>query len=336
MTGEYRTAMNIATALELDESCDDASVGFKINLTSVERVLRRTPLVAAGEYRCPLDHPQFAGGGPETCPFIVFPRSSARLIPSRGPAEVCTPNTVNLLDVGDSYLRRPVSREGAMCDWIAVAPELLREMAQAMNPSLDNDRCPIFDRAVAPLGAATFVAQRAFFHLLKHRPTITPLELEDVVLRLIERVLAETHTGSQPPSRQRRRRVGSNRQRETIEDTKCILAREFALPISTAELARRVHCSPWHLSRSFHLATGYTLHGYQMQLRLRAALQLLSETEFNGAGIASQLGFASQSHFSDVFRRKFGMTPSAFVRTCSQASLEYMYAMLDGADDMRR
>jgi len=52
---------------------------FDINLTSVETVLRRSPLVALGEYRCPVDHPQFSGGGPQRCPFVVFPRSSVRL-----------------------------------------------------------------------------------------------------------------------------------------------------------------------------------------------------------------------------------------------------------------
>ena len=31
------------------------SLGFDINLTSVERLLRRTPLIGVGEYRCPID-----------------------------------------------------------------------------------------------------------------------------------------------------------------------------------------------------------------------------------------------------------------------------------------
>ena len=86
------------------------------------------------------------------------------------------------------------------------------------------------------------------------------------------------------------------------------------------------------LSRSFSKVSGFTLHGYQQQLRLRAALQLLCESRHNGAGIALQLGFANHSHFSDVFKAKFGITPTQFARSCSAASLEAMNALLDAGE----
>src|ERR1700759_3386901 len=88
-----------------DPFADDA---FEINMTPVERLLRRSALIGVGEYRCPVDDPQFKFGGPEKCPFIVFSRASVHLTPSRGVGQVCTPNVVNLLDVGDSYERKPV------------------------------------------------------------------------------------------------------------------------------------------------------------------------------------------------------------------------------------
>jgi len=86
----------------------------------------------------------------------------------------------------------------------------------------------------------------------------------------------------------------------------------------------------------FSKASGFTLHEYQQQLRLRAALQLIAECNYNGAGIALQLGFANHSHFSDVFRARFGITPTQFAKLCSQASLEAMQDLLDSDGALAR
>jgi AraC-like DNA-binding protein len=328
-------AMN-AAARQAGFHRTDPSAGFEINLTSVERILRRTPLIGVGEYRCPVDHPQFAGGGPQKCPYIAFSRSSVRLIPNRGPPEVCTPNTVNLYDVGDGYTRHAVSKEGAICDWIAVAPELLREIADYINPAA-NDSSHVFSRAVAPIAPRTFIAQRTFFSAVQQNATISQLEIEEHAIRLVEHVVEETARFSRElaSSRAESNRAVAARRLEMIEETKCILAREYWHQFSVAELARRVHCSPGYLSRSFSKVSGFTLHGYQQQLRLRAALQLLCESRFNGSGIALQLGFANHSHFSDVFKAKFGVTPTQFAKSCSAASLEAMQSLLD-ADERKK
>ena len=319
-----------ACLAQCDRPSLDERLGFDINLTSVERLLRRTPLIGVGEYRCPVDHPQFAGGGPQKCPYIAFSRSSVRLIPNRGPPQVCTPNTVNVYDVGDGYERHPVSKEGAICDWIAVAPDLLREIADHVSPA--NDGCVhVFTRTVAPIAPKTFLAQRTFFVSVQKDRSISQLEIEENAIRLVERVVEETARFSRTlaSSRAESGRAVAARRREMIEETKCILAREYWNSFSVAELARRVHCSPGYLSRSFSKVSGFTLHGYQQQLRLRAALQLLCESRHNGVGIALQLGFANHSHFSDVFKAKFGITPTQFARSCSAASLEAMNSLLD-------
>ena len=317
--------------IELSCPANDAAGGFDINLTSVERLLRRTPLIGVGEYRCPIEHPQFSGGGPQECPFIAFSRSSVRLIPNRGSPAVCTPNTVNLYDVGDGYARRPVSRDGAICDWIAVEPHLLREIAGYVDPETAGNATHIFPSIVAPIASGTFVAQRAFFLAVRTDANLSMLQIEESAIRLIERVVLESSGfarahPSRPADANRR---SAARRREMIEETKAILAREYWAQLSVADLAQRVHCSPGYLSRSFSKASGFTLHEYQQQLRLRAALQLIADSHYNGAGIALQLGFANHSHFSDVFRARFGITPTRFAKFCSQASLESMQALLD-------
>ncbi len=98
---------------------------------------------------------------------------------------------------------------------------------------------------------------------------------------------------------------------ETVEDAKALLAERFAERLTLESVAREVHTSPFHLARMFRRRTGFALHEYRTQLRLRAAVD-----RFDGgdslAGVAVACGFASHSHLTDAFRRAFGTTPSAF------------------------
>jgi AraC family transcriptional regulator len=53
-----------------------------------------------------------------------------------------------------------------------------------------------------------------------------------------------------------------------------------------------------------------TINAFRESLRVRAALQQLIDTTTPVIDIALGVGFASQSHFTDTFRRHFQMTPA--------------------------
>ena len=53
------------------------------------------------------------------------------------------------------------------------------------------------------------------------------------------------------------------------------------------------------------------MHAFLVQLRLRAALERVLDSGTQLTNIATNLGFASPSHFSDSFHRVFGLTPSS-------------------------
>ena len=79
--------------------------------------------------------------------------------------------------------------------------------------------------------------------------------------------------------------------------------------------------SPFHLARLFRASTGWSLHGYREQIRLRGALELLTERRAPGglAWLAAEFGFASHAYFDDRFRRTFGRSPS-HVRAAAAAA----------------
>lgn len=77
-----------------------------------------------------------------------------------------------------------------------------------------------------------------------------------------------------------------------------------------------LHCfpSPCHLAWVSPRYTGYTLHAFQTQLRLRMALKYLREGNAGLSALALRLGFSHHSHFTSSFRRSFQLTPRAYRR----------------------
>lgn len=88
------------------------------------------------------------------------------------------------------------------------------------------------------------------------------------------------------------------------------LMAEADRPPTLDALGEAAACSPYHLSRLFARYLGLPPHQYRLQLRLASALTRLEDGERDLAGLAHDLGFASQSHFGAVFRRAVGVTPA--------------------------
>lgn len=82
--------------------------------------------------------------------------------------------------------------------------------------------------------------------------------------------------------------------------------------ISLAEIAANADMSPFHFARLFKHSMGLAPHQYVLEQRIARAKTLLSETALSLAEIAYRLGFASQSHFTAVFRRLTSTTPEAY------------------------
>jgi AraC family transcriptional regulator len=70
--------------------------------------------------------------------------------------------------------------------------------------------------------------------------------------------------------------------------------------------------SRYHLGKMFKQSTGVTLHQHVTWRRIRRAQHLLRERRYSLPDIAADTGFANQSHFSTVFARTMGVTPSNY------------------------
>lgn len=90
------------------------------------------------------------------------------------------------------------------------------------------------------------------------------------------------------------------------------LTDSFFRPLTIAEIAEIVHVHPAHLARVFRAHHGETIGHRIRRLRLDWAIGQLVEGERPLRDIASQAGFAHQSHFSRAFKQYTGFTPAQY------------------------
>ncbi len=130
-----------------------------------------------------------------------------------------------------------------------------------------------------------------------------PLAIEGLLLELLASA-----------SRRRTERVPAN-QPVWLRWAREILHADLAARRTLGELAEEVGVHPVTLARAFRRTYGCSLGEYLRRLRIDRAAAQLAGSDRSLAEIALGAGFADQSHFSNVFRRQTGMSPSAYRRS---------------------
>jgi AraC family transcriptional regulator len=163
---------------------------------------------------------------------------------------------------------------------------------------------------------ARVLEDRASFHdahlsLLGSR-ILAELRAGDIAAPLaIEGLLLEVVAGA---ARASQVRIGGATSPRWVTEARDLL-HDPARVGSLGELAEAVGVHPVTLARGFRKAYGCSVGAYLRRLRIARAAQRLAETDDALAEIALEAGFADQSHFSNLFRRETGVSPSAFRRS---------------------
>lgn len=95
---------------------------------------------------------------------------------------------------------------------------------------------------------------------------------------------------------------------------------ETTTPWDTASLAALVNLSPSRFRHLFRQETGIGPGQYLKSFRLRKAEQMLRTTFLTVKQILKQVGITSDTHFVRDFKRKYGMTPTAYRRAITRKS----------------
>jgi len=97
--------------------------------------------------------------------------------------------------------------------------------------------------------------------------------------------------------------------------------REYAQPLDVEALARGAHMSAGHLSREFRLAYGESPYSYLMTRRVERAMALLRQGDLSVTEVCFAVGCSSLGTFSTRFTELVGMSPSAYRRDTSNATV---------------
>ncbi|MBW4593993.1 MAG: AraC family transcriptional regulator [Brasilonema angustatum HA4187-MV1] len=132
--------------------------------------------------------------------------------------------------------------------------------------------------------------------------------IESLATTLSIHLLKNYSVSSPKVTRQHPEGLSRLKLRQAIEYINQNLEKDLGL----AEMATAVGMSMYHFSRMFKQSTGFSPHQYVMNCRIERAKRLLSKTEQAIHQIYQQVGFQSQSHFTNVFRKFLGTTPLAY------------------------
>jgi signal transduction histidine kinase/DNA-binding NarL/FixJ family response regulator len=83
--------------------------------------------------------------------------------------------------------------------------------------------------------------------------------------------------------------------------------------------AQQMGVSHTQLYRKIHAITGFNPNEFIRHMRLLRAADLMRQKAGNVAEITYQVGFNNLSYFSKVFKEKFGLTPTDFLRNPTEA-----------------
>jgi transcriptional regulator GlxA family with amidase domain len=82
--------------------------------------------------------------------------------------------------------------------------------------------------------------------------------------------------------------------------------------ISLAAMAKIAEVTPHHLASLFTKATGLSPHQYVLRVRIDRAKTHLKDKTLSVAQVSRLVGFRTQEHFTKVFRKVVGVTPTKF------------------------
>lgn len=138
----------------------------------------------------------------------------------------------------------------------------------------------------------------------KSRDDLSECVTEALCLELLHR------TGTESDAAVSHAPAWLRRARELLHDT-CL----DEGPRSVREIAGELGVHPVYLARRFRQSFGMTPGEYLRRCRLDRARWLLRRSSAGLAEIAAATGFTDQSHFSNAFRKGFGVSPGAYRRT---------------------
>lgn len=288
------------------------------------RVCFRSDRVWVTSAQCRPPHPGPLAERALTAHALVLPRRGVFVRHHGEEGEVGDANHAVFFNAGEPYRTSHPGGGGDDCDVVTILPDVLTELLSNLGV---REGFGVRTHATDP---RVYLAQRALFARLSRTPPADASQAERVVLALVTRIVTDAHR-ARVVRRVRTTPSRSGHHTKWVEHVQRLLAERYREGPTLDALATEVGCSAFHLCRLFKRHTGLSIHRYLNRLRLRVALTSIAESDARLADLADDLGYSSHSHFTDAFRREFGVTPTAARRLVLTAELPVIESLLEAS-----
>lgn len=92
------------------------------------------------------------------------------------------------------------------------------------------------------------------------------------------------------------------------------MKKNIDMQLSLEDLSKKHSLSVTKIQKLFYKHTGVAPKQYFIDLKLNAAIKMMTNTSMNHAQISEALGFSSPAYFSKLFKKKTGMSPSEYTK----------------------
>lgn len=285
--------------------------------------LYTSPMIAVSDYICCEPEGNVSAEEYSTSNSIVLMRRGAFSRHFGRKKVTADVNQAAFFSTDSAYRVSHPSDGGDRGTTLTVADSILRDIVRELYPAVDDVPEKPFPFLTGPCDPEIFWRHREYVRRLEHADS-DPLEMlwADVTgLQLIADVL---ESAFQKRGVRKQRRMSTHADHyERVEAAKAFLASRLGGPVTLDEVADAASASPFNFARMFRTQTGLPVHRYLTLLRLRASLERVASSE-DITSVALDLGFSSHSHFTGLFRREFGITPSEFRKRATSAKARKM------------
>jgi AraC family transcriptional regulator len=276
--------------------------------------------VRVGLLRCEPAEPVWHGlEGSDASALVTFPLTSVVVAHEGCEPVLANANHAMFFNRGDRYERRPHDPRGDLSVGVALAPRLVERLTRGASA------LPFLQGPCTP---DVYFAQHSLVHRLQSGTRLDADFVEETIVSVAARAVNDGFALRR--LRQSRRASTRAMHHRIVERAKTILTERPAEPWTLDTVARQLHTSEFHLARMFRTATGFGVHQYRNELRLRLALDLLDDAAVKVGELAHRLGYSSHSHFTDAFTAVFGAPPMAVRGALGPRSKHEVDRVLDG------
>jgi AraC family transcriptional regulator len=258
-----------------------------------------TDIFRIGRWKCVVGPEESTAVQSQRWPMMSFTHAGAFIVRSGGRSSVIDPSCALLINPGAPYRMSRHIGERSRGAYVLVRSDVFRDVARtgAVAPRG-------FSEIEGPSSTESYLLQHALLDRIAAEPAPDALEIDEMGMALLDAALSPAAPEEDGITARRRR------QHATIQRVRALVIERLAEPMRLDAIARAAGLSPFHLCRVFRRITGRTLHRYRTILRLREAVDRLSEGKADIAQLSLDLGFSSHSHFTAAFRKEFGVSPS--------------------------